>query len=542
MSIQSAMIMLTKKLIQGKNIFVFSLLLSLIIGMAAQGDQQGFDSTDFATSALIPNSQNTIEDPIIIENSSDWINYPFITGTGTIEDPYVITDVDIIGPNASEAAWQFEDGPETYGIMISDGDAVVEILNCHIRYFHVGIAFCAMTEELNIIRDNHIEDCGLGIDIIFGTLKIEHNIIENCRTSNDNKIRYVLEGYGMLARTFGGAGIAFDFAYDIEITSNIITSCDIGIAMGNQGILKHNRLENCGVWFDQTRIYHTVCENNTVNDLPLGVFMGDIEDSGESLVIDGHEQQYGQLFVGAMENVTLRNLEFRDTTFGCQVMRCHNLTLEGFIATNCLMGLQLDHLGPFISGMAENLTMIDLEFEKCLVGFAPSIIGTSVPETEFNANITIIACSENTYDLIFTFGRVLGLEFTVPVGTKLYFGPIFPQNITVEYEGEIYSGIEEVSSPYPYDLDPSLNPMVATLENIGNYSVFSEVLLGLLNEQERWEDWLNFTVVVKEFPKNTFNIPGYSGIGFVIGFGVGILSLVSVFTVRRRFLAQPEVF
>ncbi|MHA1619372.1 MAG: right-handed parallel beta-helix repeat-containing protein [Promethearchaeota archaeon] len=468
-----------------------------------------------------PRAEYTSVDPITIGGSEDWATYPFITGTGTDEDPYIIADVEITGAVENRT---FSGDRSAFGIAVYDQTAAFQIQNCKLTNWHIGIFTLTLGSLTSkIIQDNEISHCGIGINVYGENFRITSNTIEECHTDPENRLAMIYLHDHQGPYTFGGAGIWADFTgQSLEISYNTIRNCEVGVMMPGPGWLQHNQLENCGVMFERPRLFTISVENNTVNGLPLGFFMGE-----DDVILNGDEQQYGQLVIAGCQNVMLSNLEIAKTTFGFYFEMNNNLTVTNLVAEECLVGVYLFDFGPISPGTYEKLIIEELTLRNCLVGLQFMIRYAQVPETVYTTEFTIAEAADNDYDILLAPDRTIGVNLTVPAGSKVlvdrHMGYL---DVEVKLEGVAYGNVENVTSLLNY-YDETLYATLATLEDVGEYSIVSELTVA----PGEIHPFHNLTIFVVSAG---FSIPGYD-LGW-LGWSVTIGSLVGLAVIdKKRF-------
>ena len=500
------------------------LLFMAIFAMTIQMNGAALENTTLFQSS--PSAADyTSVDPIEIFGGADWAAYPFITGTGSENDPYIIANVEITGGVENRT---YEGDRSAYGIAIYDSSAVFTIQNCKVTNWHIGI-FCLTLGSLTskIIQQNDISYCGIGINVYGENFTITSNTIEECHTDPENRLAmiYTLGQEGPF--TYGGAGIYVDFVgNDLEISYNTIRNCEVGIVYTGSGWLRHNQLENCGVLFDRPKLYYVNQENNTVNGLPLGFFT-----FLPNLTLDGKEQQYGQLVIAGCENVELSNLEISQTSIGIQIAMTNNFTMTDVTVEECLLGVSLFDYSPFIPGFDEHLIVDKLELGNCLVGLQMMVRDSQVPDTVYTTEFTISKATDNEYDILLGPSVAKGINITAPAGVKVRVdGYGLPMEVVVELDGAAYDQVEIVTSLCGY-LDSIFNATIITMEDVGEYSIVSERLLLQGDTVERIP-FHNLTIIVVSAG---FSIPGFD-LG-MLGWSVTIGSVIGLATIhKKRFL------
>ncbi|MCF2139340.1 MAG: hypothetical protein K9W44_04720 [Candidatus Lokiarchaeota archaeon] len=140
-------------------------------------------------------------DPIHISCPDDWKNYDFITGSGAVNDPYIIENVEIIGPELN-----IEENETTLvatGIFITDSSSSYIIRNCIIAECGNGIYIDDLQGLYpKEISNNQIENCIRGISFVGDNMKIINNNISECRALPEDRIKLIERDSYM--REYGG--------------------------------------------------------------------------------------------------------------------------------------------------------------------------------------------------------------------------------------------------------------------------------------------------------------------------------------------------
>lgn len=517
------------------NLLVFTLLCG--VGFMG-GVQANLNSSEHNLTPLLQEDQTVLTapkssqylrvDPIIINEASDWTDLSFVTGTGIEGDPYILEDLEIIGED-----FTFEYGNLTsYGISITNS-AWYRVQNCKISGFHVGIYSFVFDGFQKNITDNTVDQCGIGIYTIGVQYEIARNQISECRADPKSYV-FIVQGGGEAStlQQTGGTGICVSFARgNVWVEENSISDCDVGVAVGEYAVVRHNDLEGCGFVFSQPHIILMEVEGNTVNGHPLGFFVvKDEEDDSDTLLIDGNEQQYGQLIILAYENVILQDLILRDTSVALVLHHNKNLTLSNVVVENCLLGMNLWDYGPHSSdeGAVEFINATELIFRDCYIGAQIGLIDQNYEDVDYTINLMFRVFSGNTYDLFFGSMVVHGISLTVPIGTTMFFDNhySYPYTVIVLRNGTTYTQVNNNVTSHFLD---DFNRTEVTFEDVGTYEILSFITVN-----EEVDYFLNFTAVVQEYPPLR-NIPGY--LFSIFGWGsLGALGIIAMVTLVKRKL------
>jgi hypothetical protein len=344
-------------------------------------------------------SDYTMVDPININSPDDWTNYPFINGTGSAIDPYIIENVEIQGTGVKTK--------EEYGhsyLNYSDGGIYINaagnftIRNCKVSSISYGIylGVGVSTGYVHSIYDVEIHNCGIGI-YVFGHGGGGHIAvnISRCTISNCNwvtvKVPYELDsifygGFGMWVR--GDEGSIIEFCH--------IQNCSIGLLAGPAVSLISNQLINCGFLFDFTIIYvYDLLFNNTINGKQLGLFRAE-----DDLSMSGQEaSQYGQLIFAGCHNLHLSDFDIKKScSFGLILHYCNNPVLKNIVCENQQIGFLIysDYM------KADNLNVKNCNAGFCFLNLRNSklthitINNTHIPVYGTNLMNTKIAIKNST--------------------------------------------------------------------------------------------------------------------------------------------------
>ncbi len=221
--------------------------------------------------SLMPNSAIS-HAPIFIDGDNpayDWDDCDAVTGSGTLEDPYVIEDLEIDAEGSAS------------GIFILDSTAYLNIDNCTVinsgGFPHKGInvEYC---ENINISNCNVSFNSGYGIFLYksnFNTL-ICNTVANN---SNDGIYFYDSSNNTLTGNTIAnnlGNGIILERSSDNTLTGNTVANnleCGIFLYISNYNTLICNTVANnlgCGViLLDSSN--NTLTGNTVANNLEYGI-------------------------------------------------------------------------------------------------------------------------------------------------------------------------------------------------------------------------------------------------------------------------------
>ncbi|MHA1521220.1 MAG: hypothetical protein ACTSRK_13635 [Promethearchaeota archaeon] len=470
-------------------------------------------------------------DPIRIGSPDDWANYDFITGSGTLSDPYIIADIEIVGDGMS-----FEEEPTEYGIAIFVESNVI-IQNCIITDFHIGIYSFYLGMDLTLsttITECNISNCGNGIIATWGNFHISSNTITNCYVPQNHLVQFFYEM--VPSEPFQGFGILAQRGGDHIVEGNTIRNCSIG-SYTDRGSLLNNEYYDCGAIFGLQYLYYSVIEGNNVNDKPLGYFLDE-----DNLKIDGETEKYGQLMIFSCSNMNLSNIEISDTTVGVILVQNHNSTINSLVVKNCQVGLWTIEHPTYTQKIVDYK---DLVLENCLFGLKSGFAMTSViDEIENIGSVKITDFNDNHYDLVVGIDRNRMVNFTVPAGTSIFFDFYMEYRMVGWHNGlefDNYTCIDsfyELSSMDDYEnhhatefILSDLGDYYFTIETSSNFNPYASA------DENEWQLLSDFTIEVVEKPKKSFDfgdIPGYSPVLLVIcSFGALTYLVSSLFRKGR---------
>ncbi len=483
-------------------------------------------------SSISGNIQYTTVDPISINEASDWTDLTFITGNGTEFDPYIIENIEIIGQDN-----MFEDSITSKGISIGY-NAWFRIQNCKISGFHAAIYCITIAADCqHNITDNEIDQCGIGIYTIGPYYRIARNQISECHAKPEHRPFLLDYGEPDNIPIHGGAGIYTSFTSGLQwVEENTVSKCDVGIALGHLTVVRNNHLEDCGFIFDRSHLLSMEVQGNTVNDLPLGFFTPNTysTEEHEFLILDGNDQQYGQIIVAMCENVILKNLLIRNSSLGISLMLNYNLTLSNVTVENCILGMYLWDTGPFVpdEGETEFIETNELNFRDCEIGVQINVRRSESNKLIYNVSLAFQSFSGNKYDLYLGPDAIIGISITVPKSTSLFFDFYIPFRLSVLYEGKPYEQVENVTSHiidpyqnYPYDA------IEVNLNDLGTYEFLGELLLIEDSEVIDYISYHNFTIIAKQFER--IKLPGFDS-WIIIGVSCFSVGIVLIFTPISR--------
>jgi len=245
----------------------------------------------FAVSVTAKKEGYTRSEPVYINDAvpycswADWSAEPWLKGSGTEEDPYMIKDL-VIEVSGSQ-----------FAMMIHDSDAYFKIMKC--TFSNGGIEgqsaglVLANTKNGVIFKNRFIDNMGAGIALI-GTI---NNTIQK-NLCSENGVGIYIE-WGMYTTIKQNdcynnfdSGIVIASAHKNIIEKNdCVENANAGIALINVGELEHSPKDNI--------IYTNNLENNQ-----LGIYLNDA-DKNDILRNTIVENGYGILVAAGSENNTV---------------------------------------------------------------------------------------------------------------------------------------------------------------------------------------------------------------------------------------------
>jgi hypothetical protein len=459
---------------------------------------------------ILLTSDYTLVAPININSPGDWALYPFISGNGSDINPYVIENIEIQG----EGIKILEESGHSYlnyldmGIYI-DAEGNFTIRNCRITSISIGIQIGAKasTDYTHSIRCVQISNCGIGIYSYWSHIGVN---ISRCNVSNCKWINIKVPN--QLAEpdhSHGGFGIYVNSgSSDSIIEFCNIQDCSIGVFAGISVFLISNHLINCGFLIYLATIYGNYFDNfyinNTVNEKPLGLFVG-----MDNLIISEQEaSQYGQLIFVYCNNLRISNVHIAECcSIGLIIRVCENSILENIICEN-------QQIGFFIN--TRYTTANNLYAKNCSAGFFLQlkystfyhlhIDNTNVPIYTSNYHATMVNSS-------------IQIEKSTPFYIIDYYG--FDK---IYINSSIFSNIVPRSNLSEFDREG----FIFQLDKIGTYRVTAPgPLYGIID----------FTIIIFEslYP---LGIPGFPSIWFytaiLFGMVIGLKRLRSLILNKKN--------
>ncbi|MFW9873795.1 MAG: hypothetical protein ACFFG0_11875 [Candidatus Thorarchaeota archaeon] len=451
-------------------------------------------------------SDYTVVAPINISSPSDWELYPFITGNGTNNNPYIIENVEIQGNGAKT----IENSGQNYlnysdiGININ-ATGNFTIRYCRISSISLGIYLglgCSI-DYTHSIQGVEIDSCGIGIYVLgfggggFITVNISKCDISNChwvtvKVPEDLEYPYY-GGFGMWVK--GDVGSYIEFCN--------IQNCSIGLLAGPAVSIINNQLINCGFLFIFQYIfsYYEII-NNTVNGKPVGLFLNE-----DSITLSGLEaSQYGQLIFVLCDNIHLSNLQIKEScSFGLILHYCNNPVLQNILCENQQIGFLI---------YANNMTADNLQARNCIAGFCFLRLRNSL--------LTQLSI-ENTDIPVYAY-ELMNCSIEIENSTRIYLIGIPLVGIS---EIQINSSSSSIMVPRSNITEFDIEGFIIQLDEIDTYHItgFDEIIHAMT---------IDFIIVIFKPSKASKVIPGYPLIWVYTAILLGISFFV--FSMRSKKL------
>jgi len=345
------------------------------------------------------NNGYQLVDPINISSGSDWTLYPFITGNGSVSNPYIIENVEIIGDGIRTT----QSGNDTFldtsyvGIYINAGGSFI-IRNCKISHTSIGIhLYVNIPPGSYPISNVEISDCSIGIYSRWTQVGVN---ISNCHVHDCNWISIDARIDFNSFLDYGGVGI-WVRSSEGGIENCRIEDCSIGMVAGQIQVNRYNEFKNCGFVPDWLWMYVTDYDKtNTVNGKPIGIFWG------INNWVFTNASLYGQLIFASCSNLTLSNIHFTEP---CSIPI--QLISLGVNQTTYLNNIIVENqkLGMYISG--RNMFGDNLYAKNCEAGFYFNYI----EDSEFTRVMT-----DNTKVPIYMTSPTDNFTIEIEKSTKFY--------------------------------------------------------------------------------------------------------------------------
>ncbi len=349
---------------RGYVIGILLLILSVLVGLSNLTLHPDFKSETLNHAF---ESSYILHDQIEIHSDIDFVTQEW-PGAGTVENPYLIADLEII-----------TDGD---CIVIDNTRAVFEIRNCILN--STGLVFSGLGLKMMNITNARVSSCsifgkGKGVEIsnsnacvISGnTLDFNGYGLYNMASRNLTIELNTFENSGYGICTIDSSNITFDgntlhgystygfFAsscQDLTITRNVLRDGDYDYLAGDQmalyslenSILAHNvflnRLDYSLVLsgascllinntFLKGGVYpHSGCDLTLIDNKVNGKILGHLTNLTNT---DIDTSIYGQLFLENCSNTIFRDGNFSFTEIGIMVQDCFNCTFRDFSVISC---------------------------------------------------------------------------------------------------------------------------------------------------------------------------------------------------------------
>jgi parallel beta-helix repeat protein len=294
---------------------------------------------------------------IRILSDDDWSDYSF-TGSGALNDPYLIEDLDI-------------NTEKKHGIYIQDTSKYFIIRNCSISADDYGIYILRVEPGCTTIIDNTIhnnDNDGICM-FLSGYSTINSNIIkfngegiyvtgsESCTIDsnliNYNKIGVDFDGsdgssisnnrfqnndFRSINIVFSAGNriennIIFDFLNIWEsegslLRNNKFYDSSLRISDSTTAAIAENEFLNGGIIFsdyNEDYLSRFVIHDNTVNGKEIGLFMNLQNSTIEDSI-------YGQIILSNCDSLTIKNQSLSSTSYGLVFYNCNNIQVS---ESNC---------------------------------------------------------------------------------------------------------------------------------------------------------------------------------------------------------------
>lgn len=432
-------------------------------------------------------SDYTLVDRINISSPTDWGAYPFITGSGSDSDPYIIENIEIQGngvkivEESGHSRLNFSDR----GIYIN-AEGNFTIRNCKISSISIGILLDigVTTGYTHNINNVEINNCGIGICTWFWNIAVN---VSKCNISNCNWVTVIAPYDFEYPIVYGGCGIYISGGIGSIVECCRIQNCSIGLLASHTVSLINNQLINCGFLFNFAYISQISLVNNTVNGKPFGLFFNE-----DNLLISGSQaSQYGQLIFVLCHNLHLSNIDITEPcSFGLLIDHCDNAMLEDIVCENQKIGFSILHTEI----KADNLYAKD-----CDTGFYLSEI--------YGSTLTKLL-TENTDIPIYSYPPMLDCTIEIEKSTRFY---IIDNYIGCD-ELQINSSISSFSVLKSFLPEFDNNGFLIEINDTQTYQI-ADTLPDI---------WINFTIVIFQEAQPSA-IPGFPLVWFHSAILLGII-------------------
>ena len=374
--------------------------------------------------------------PILILGNSDFtVENGVVGGTGTVDDPYIITGWEINVPQSAKYGIKIENTSANFilrGIIIrgaaaADGAAIHlgfvsggRLENCLISDSRNGIEIASSTGVT--LTGNVLYIQGIGLRVTGETAKEYDLAIDETNELNNNPIRYVYGKEGASITGITSNNLYLAACKNMTITDNTITNGDgIQLAFVENSLISGNEVYRTSPVLTEHGISLYRCDNNTVtnnvlqnnrfaglyvwlsshNTLTDNQFLAN--DSGLILAASDDNQVYNNMAfanpvgievrAGSMENDIARNIvTHANTKYGIVLDQAAENIVEANAITDAETGIRLAANGN--NNTITSNTIVN-------AAYAMSISGSN---NEIKGNLI----AQNTRGILFpeTYGKV----------------------------------------------------------------------------------------------------------------------------------------
>ena len=376
-------------------------------------------------------------DPILILGNSDFtVDNGVVGGTGTSDDPYIITGWEINVPQTAKYAIKIENTSANFvlrgviirGAMAADGAAI------HLGFVSGGrLESCLISDSRNGIEiasssgvtltGNVLYIQGIGLRVTGETAREYNLAIDETNELNNNPIRYVYGADGETVTGITSNNLYFAACKNMTITDNTITNGDgIHLAFVEDSLVSGNEvyrtspvLTEHGISLyrsDGNTVTNNVLQNNRLagmyvwlsshNELTDNQFLAN--DSGLILAASDDNQVYNNMAfanpvgievrAGSTKNDIARNIvTHANTKYGIVLDQAAENIVEANAITDAETGIRLGEQGN--NNTIESNTIVK-------AAYALSISGSN---NEIKGNLI----AQNTRGILFpeTYGKVI---------------------------------------------------------------------------------------------------------------------------------------
>ncbi|WP_457559530.1 right-handed parallel beta-helix repeat-containing protein [Candidatus Harpocratesius sp.] len=405
--------------------FIGIYLLLVISGVLVLGPNLNQEPNHSAFLPIENNSEKIrpnriVNETITLRGNESLADYPFITGTGTPSDPYLIEGITLRGDYVYSTSLSLNDERNiSSGIVIQDAVNSYLFKNCVIEHFNFGIRSLYISSNLEQkirVENCMITNCSIGF-YSEATVRIEfvNNQFIDCQRNNQLPLEPIITKYNRLDLHGPGVAAVINHLTKFAIfEDNVVKNCGMGLFFaGKQGNIINNSFYNCGLWSYFMYSYGYEITGNTVNDLPLGFFFDE-----DNVNLNGNIQNYGQVIAIGCNNLQIHNMKFTDTFVGLYCSQSNNLSIEDITIENCHIGIIIEDQSNILM-VDKDLILKNVIIKNCYVGSYLDI--NYADQSDLIAEIEITSFDSNTYDVILNpFSIQSGYKLAVPIGSLLY--------------------------------------------------------------------------------------------------------------------------